>query len=235
MQAASKLSALVLGWHSQAASNFGSGRAAWEQFSLLDAFKPEIQQDAAHSDSVQTEATPTEALHLKLELTEATHTEALHLKPALMCPADQRSMAVDDEASLTANVQNSTEADGKPKGSSNSDREKGGRAKGSRDKHGLVTTAETLSTVSKVGPGAGAAANTRAIGSACGAVAHTGCKQPPGRSRQTPARKCKLVKKSNQQADSATAPEGADVKTHGRSLAPQHKRQRLDEKSTAAP
>ena len=130
---------------------------------------------------------------------------------------------------------NSTEADGKPKAAAAATGKKRGRAKGSRDKHGLVTTAETLSTVSKVGPGAGAAANTRAIGSACGAVAHTGCKQPPGRSRQTPARKCKLVKFSNQQAGSATAPEGADVKTRVRSLAPQPKRQRLDEKSTAAP
>lgn len=205
VQAASKLSSIVLAWHTQAVSNFESGKAAWEQFSLLAAFKPETHQDAAHSDSAHT---------------EATHAEALHMNPAHVCPEEPFrkngcSMAVDDETALT--VQNGSDADGSPESAAAAMPQKQrGRPKRSRSKHVTVSTAET---------GASAAAATGATGFAWSAAANLECKQPPRGPRQTPARKCKF-KMSNQQADGGNALEQAHVRTHVRSLAPQHKGQR---------
>lgn len=57
---------------------------------------------------------------------------------------------------------------------------------------------------------------------------HFGCKQPPGRPRQTPGRKCKL-KISDQKAGSAPAPKQAQVTAHVRRNRTQHKRQRVEQ------
>lgn len=157
-QAAGKLSVTVLAWHTQAASNFQNAKFVWEQFSLPAAFKPETQQDPAHSDSAHT---------------EATHTEAFHKKPVHVCPAEgpfKTDGSSTDVAPLL--LQNNPEADGKSEATAAVPQKQRGRPKRSRNKH---------STVSNAGTGASAGTTTGATGLAFRAASHTGCKQPPNR------------------------------------------------------
>lgn len=158
VQAAGKLSVTVLAWHTQAASNFQNAKFVWEQFSLPAAFKPETQQDPAHSDSAHT---------------EATHTEAFHKKPVHVCPAEgpfKTDGSSTDVAPLL--LQNNPEADGKSEATAAVPQKQRGRPKRSRNKH---------STVSNAGTGASAGTTTGATGLAFRAASHTGCKQPPNR------------------------------------------------------